>query len=201
MKKPADTTLPLMNEIKNRWSPRAFDTHPVEPEKLERIFEAARWSASCFNEQPWRFIVGLKEQDDAWDKIYHCLTETNKIWCKSVPVLILLVAKNSFSHNDRLNKWAVYDLGQSAAYICMQATAEGLYVHQMAGFDAEEARSAFSVPDNFEIKTAMAVGYFGDPENLPDKLKKSELSKRSRKEIPEIVYSGAWGSPVKFIKS
>ncbi|MEJ2545759.1 MAG: nitroreductase family protein, partial [Calditrichaceae bacterium] len=75
MNKPADTSLKILNEIKNRWSPRAFSEKPVEYDKLERVFEAARWSASCFNEQPWRFIVGIKGHNNTWDKIFDSLSE------------------------------------------------------------------------------------------------------------------------------
>lgn len=201
MNKPANTSLNIMDEIKERWSPRAFSTKVVEPEKLEKIFEAAHWSASCFNEQPWRFLVGIRNQDAAWQKIFDCLADGNQIWCKPAPVLALLIYKKTFTHNNRTNSWAAYDLGQSAAYICIQAAAEDLYVHQMAGFDPEKARKAFNIPDEFEIKTAMAIGYYGDADALPDELKKSELGPRSRKKLSDLVFSGEWEKMAEFIKS
>jgi len=201
MIKPAETNLSIVEDIKNRWSPRAFDSKPVEPEKLERIFEAARWSASSYNEQPWRFIAGIKDRDNTWDMIFDCLADANKIWCGNAPVLILLVAKKTFSHNNRANNWSIYDLGQSGAYMCVQATREGLFVHQMAGFKPDKAAENFSVPDDYEVKTAMAVGYYGDPDILPDNLKKSELNPRSRKQLGELVFDQKWGNTAGFIKS
>ena len=147
MNKPAPTSLKLVEEIKNRWSPRAFSNKRIKPDKLERIFEAARWSASCFNEQPWRFLIGVKGQDDTWEKIFGTLAEGNQVWCESVPVLVMLITKKSFSHTNRVNKWAEYDLGQTAAYISIQAMTEGLYVHQMAGFDSALAQKSFSIPN------------------------------------------------------
>ena len=200
MLKPANTSLNLLHEIKNRWSPRAFSSQLVEPEKLERIFEAARWSASCSNEQPWRFLVGIKNQDQAWTKILNSLNIGNQIWCKFAPVLVLLISKSNFTRNDRPNKWSNYDLGQSAAYLSVQATSEGLFVHQMAGFNAEKARSLLSIPDDFEVKTAMAIGYYGDAENLPEDKKTSEFADRSRKELKAMVYSGEWNRTADFIK-
>lgn len=193
--KEAQTTIQIQPLIKRRWSPRAFSERPVEKEKLIRLFEAARWSASCFNEQPWRFIVGIKGQRQSYQKIFDSLAEGNQLWCKFAPVLILLCAKTTFSHNQKKNKWAFYDLGQAAAYISMQAMAEGLYVHQMAGFDPEKVNSSFAIPNDFEPFTVMALGYLGDADILPETLKKSELSLRERKPLTELVFSKNWNQP------
>lgn len=200
MEKPATTSLKILDEIKNRWSPRAFNEKPVEADKLERIFEAARWSASSFNEQPWRFLVGIKNKDTSWDNIFQSLSKWNQIWCKSVPILVSLVAKKTFSHNNKFNAWASYDLGQAAAYISVQAMAEGLYVHQMAGFDQNKIRITLSIPDDFEIKTVMAIGYYGDANKLPEDMQKSELKARSRKKLSEIVFSTEWAEPAELLQ-
>lgn len=186
MDKEAQTGLKILEIIKKRWSPRAFSDRAVEEDKLERIFEAARWSASCFNEQPWRFIVGIKGQDEKYRKIFDTLAEGNQVWCKSLPVLLIIVGKKTFSGNDKPNQWYSYDCGQAAAYISMQAMTEGLYVHQMAGFNAARVRTAFNLPDDLDPVTAMAVGYIGDPETLPDDLKKMELSKRVRRPYKDL---------------
>jgi nitroreductase len=200
MNKPATTSLNILDEIKNRWSPRAFNEKTVETDKLERIFEAARWSASSFNEQPWRFLVGIKNQGKSWDNIFESMSKWNQTWCKSVPVLVLLVTKKTFSHNNKFNAWASYDLGQTAAYISIQAMAEGLYVHQMAGFDQDKVRNTLSIPDDFEIKTVIAIGYYGDANRLPQDIRKSELSTRSRKELSKIVFSNKWDEQAEFLR-
>ncbi len=200
MNKPATTSLKILPEIKNRWSPRAFSDKQVESEKLERIFEAARWSASCFNEQPWRFMVGIKDQDKSWDKIFKSLSEWNQTWCESVPVLVLLVSKKTFTHNNRANAWANYDLGQAAAYISVQAMAEGLYVHQMAGFDQDKARNGLFVPEGFEIKSVIAIGYYGDVNTLPEDIRNSERGARSRNDLSTMVFSDKWGEQTEFLK-
>ena len=200
MNKPANTSLNILDEIKNRWSPRAFSEKPVEHDKLERVFEAARWSASCFNEQPWRFFVGIKGQGNTWDKIFNSLGEWNQKWCKSVPVLVALICKKSFSRNDKFNAWAEYDLGQAAAYISVQAMAEGLFVHQMAGFNEDEARKVLSIPDDFKIKSVVAIGYYGNPDGLPEDMLKSEEGARSRKDLSTLVFSDDWDIPAMFLK-
>ncbi|NOX88899.1 MAG: nitroreductase family protein [Calditrichaeota bacterium] len=193
MDKSANTQPAVHELIRKRWSPRAFDNREVEPEKLERLFEAARWSASCFNEQPWRFIVGVRGRDETYSKIFGTLAEGNKIWCRHAPVLVLLAGKKLFSRNGKPNDWYLYDLGQAAAYISVQATAEGLYVHQMAGFDARKAQTLFRVPDDYRVFTAMAIGYLGNPEILPEDLKKSESAPRERIELKNLVFAEKWG--------
>ena len=201
MNKEAVTPLKIHELIKKRWSPRAFSLQAVKTEKLRRLFEAARWSASCFNEQPWRFIVGLKNQGQAYEKIFETLVEGNKVWCKNVPVLTLLIAKKTFTHNGKANIWSSYDLGQAAAYISLQATAEGLFVHQMAGFDAAMARKLFSIPDNFVPLTVMAIGYLGSPDHLPEDLRKMEMAARLRLQSNKIIFNETWGSGFKWSNS
>jgi len=193
MKKRANTQFPINELLEKRWSPRAFKGKAVEKDKLKKVFEAARWSASCFNEQPWRFIIGVKNKDKTYDNIFNSLAEGNQSWCKFAPVLILLASKKTFTYNGKPNNWSAYDLGQAAAYISVQATAEGLHVHQMAGFNQSKVRVMFSVPEDFEIITAMAIGYIGDPEILPDELKKSELAERKRNQMNSQLFSVKWG--------
>jgi nitroreductase len=187
MEKLASTTLDIHPLIKKRWSPRAFKTVSVEKEKLGRIIEAARWSASCYNEQPWRFIIGLRQEGSVYDKIITCLAEGNQVWAKYAPCLVLILMKKTFTHNHKENKWAKYDCGQAAAYMSMQALEDGLYVHQMAGFDQEKVKELFKVSDDLEAVTAMAVGYQGNANILPDDLKKTELAPRKRLSIKELL--------------
>ncbi len=198
MQKPAVTNLPIAGIIKNRWSPRAFSDRPVETEKLQILFEAARWSASCFNEQPWRFIVGVKGRNSTYDKIFNTLATGNQEWCQSVPVLIGVFGKSHFSRNNKPNNWYQYDAGQAAATLAIQATALDLFVHPMAGFDPDKLIEAFSVPEEYEAITIIAVGYPGEVKFLSDSLKEMELSERKRKGLEEIVFSERWEKSFRF---
>jgi nitroreductase len=187
MEKLANTTLDIHPLIKKRWSPRAFKTVAIKKEKLERIIEAARWSASCNNEQPWRFIIGLKQDHSVYDKIFTCLTKGNQVWAKNAPCLIVILMKKTFTHNNKDNKWAKYDCGQAAAYMSLQALEDNLYVHQMAGFDQGKVKELFQISDDLEPITAMAIGYQGDANILPDDIKKTELAPRKRLNVEEII--------------
>jgi nitroreductase len=177
-----------------RWSPRSFSDRQVSPADLARVFEAARWAASSFNEQPWRFLVGTCSSP-AYSKILDSLMPFNKLWAATAPVLILGAAKTSFSHNDAPNRVALYDLGAAASYLTLQAAALGLATHQMAGFDPEAARKAFEIPEDFAIGAVIALGYQGEPAALSnDQMLTQEVAPRVRKPLQDIVFS-AWNTP------
>ena len=176
-----------------RWSPRAFADKDVSNEDLKKIFEAARWAASSYNEQPWRFFLG-RRGDDTYKKILDALVEFNQNWARSAPVLILSVASNKFLHNGSPNQYALHDTGAATISIALQATALGLHTHSMAGFDHEKARKAFHVSADYNIGAVTALGYFGDPTTLHDQLRANEESPRQRKPLSEIVLTD-WDKP------
>ncbi len=193
MDKPANTKLQLHPIIIKRWSPRSFTPQMVEKEKLQRIFDAARWAPSSSNEQPWRFIIGMKG-DPTWDKIMETLVEFNQIWAKLAPVLGITVGKTISTKRNRPNKVFQYDVGQSIAYATFQATEEGLYMHQMGGFDSKKAAQLFDVPEEYEVLTAFALGYKGQPHVLEEESFQSmERSERERIGLNEMVFTGKFG--------
>lgn len=196
IKKP-QTTFPIHELLFNRWSPRAFANIPVEKEKLQRIFEAARWSASASNIQPWYFLVGL-QGDSVYSGIYDSLVEFNQLWVKTAPVLCLAICKANNPKGVE-NVFRAYDLGQSMAHLSIQAVAEGLYVHQMGGFDAFKAAELLKIPAEFEVKTAFTIGYIGDPEVLHPNLKKMEFEARERRKLEETVFTDEFGNPASFL--
>jgi nitroreductase len=194
LKKPAETQVPIHDLIRNRWSPRAFENRPVEPETLCALFEAARWAPSSSNAQPWSFIVGTKDDPANFTKILECLVEQNQVWAKNAPVLVLTVATMNFDKNQQPNRHAFHDVGQAAANLALQATALGLEVHQMAGILPDKAREIFSVPSGYEVVAGIALGYPGDPASLPEPLLTRELASRTRKALDSFVFTGSWGN-------
>jgi nitroreductase len=194
LKKPAETQVSIHDLIRNRWSPRAFDSRPVEPEKLCSLFEAARWAASSFNAQPWSFIVATKDDSANHKKVLDCFVEFNQGWAKNAPVVALSVAALKFAHNQEPNRHAFHDVGQAAANLALQATALGLEVHQMAGILPDKARELFAIPDGYEAVAGIALGYPGDPTSLPEPLRKREEEPRSRKALDSFVFTGKWGN-------
>jgi nitroreductase len=199
MQKLAPNDAPINELIRNRWSPRAFADKPIPPDVLRSLFEAARWAPSSNNEQPWAFLVAPKDDKENFEKMLSVLVEFNAGWAKHAPVLTLAVAKLSFAKNNTPNRNAQYDTGSATAWLSVEATARGLFVHQMAGFDPEKARHAFGIPVGWEAIAALAIGYPGDPGSLPDRLKERELAPRARKPLSEFVMAGHWGQPASFV--
>jgi nitroreductase len=193
MDKPAETAHPIHDLIRRRWSPLAFSERMVEPEKLQSLFEAARWAPSSYNEQPWHFIVCTKQNPADHDRLLSCLAEGNVPWARHAPVLMLSVAKLTFTRNGQPNRHAWHDVGMAVENLIIQAAALGLYVHQMAGFDMAKARQAFAIPEGYEPVAAIAMGYPGDPQNLPPPLRERELSPRQRKPLRDFVFDARWG--------
>ena len=184
----------VLPAVLGRWSARAFAPRPVAEADLTRIFEATRWAASAYNEQPWRFLVGFAG-DDTHRKLAASLIEFNRAWASSAPVLILGLAKRTFTHNDTPNDWAMYDLGAATATLTIQAAALGLTTHTMAGYDHQGARTTLGIPDDYLTGAVIALGHQGEPEQLGhEKLLELETSARTRKPLEELVFT-SWGKP------
>lgn len=191
--KHAATEHPVIAPIPDRWSPYAYEPRSVEKAKLQSLFEAARWAASSYNEQPWVFIVALRENQAEFQKALGCLVEANQAWAKDAGVLILTAYSKRFVRNNTPNRVAEHDLGQAAAHLALQATALGLQAHQMAGIDIAKTRATYSIPEGYEPHTAIAVGYAasnGDPEML-----KRDHTPRQRKAFSQFVFAGGWNKP------
>ncbi|HPE34937.1 MAG TPA: nitroreductase family protein [Bacteroidales bacterium] len=199
MKKPANTRVRIHPLLAERWSPRAFSHRPVSDEQLERLFEAARWAPSASNEQPWYFIVG-RSGDETCQKIYDALVEFNQLWAKTAPVLVVAVSRKNSLKSGTLNTWHSYDLGQAVAHLTVQAMHEGLFVHQMGGFNSMQISEAFKIGDDYLVITIFAVGYAGDYKVLHPNLQKLELAERMRKEQKEFVFTSYFGQPLKLSK-
>ena len=191
----AATDYPVHELIRRRYSPRAFADRPVEKEKLHSIFEAARWAPSCFNEQPWRFLVSTREDKSAFAQMLSCLMEGNQSWAQHAPVLAIAAASMLFARNGKPNRHALHDVGLASAQLTLEATAQGLAVHQMAGFDQDRTTKIYQIPEGFEPVTALAIGYPGEVASLPEGLQKKELAPRERKAQSELLFSKGWGQP------
>ena len=196
MEKPAETDAPIHDLFARRWSPRAFDERLVEDDTLRTLFEAARWAPSSSNEQPWRFIVATKDRETEWNRLFNCLVEGNQKWAFRAPVLVLSVAHMNFEDDGKSNRHAFHDTGLAAENLVLQATASGLVAHQMAGFDVEKARVDLRIPAGYEPVAMIAIGYPGNPDSLPERLRERELRPRSRRPIGEWTFLGQWGTPI-----
>jgi nitroreductase len=197
--KQAVVDYPIHPLLRARWSPRAFDPRPVEEAKLRSMLEAARWSASGGNGQPWHFIVAAQENEEEYAKLASVLVPSNAEWAAQAPVLMLTVAKMVTS-SGRPHRHAFHDVGLAVQNLSLQALALDLYVHQMAGFSVENARLLYGIPEEYEPVTMVAIGYLGDPDVLSAARREQELSPRARKPLHEFVFAGAFGRTAPFVE-
>jgi nitroreductase len=185
---------PIHDLAVKRWSPYSYDpTRSVSDDDLKSIFEAARWAASSFNEQPWRYIIARKEAEAAFATMLSCLMEGNQGWAARAPIVGLGVIRTTFTRNDKPNRVALHDLGLASGALTFEATARGLYVHQMGGIYPDKARETYGIPGGFEAVTGLAIGYLGKPEDLPEELRPRDTSPRTRRPLGETVFGNVWG--------
>lgn len=181
----------VLTAIHERWSARSFNGREVSPAVLKKVFEAARWAASSNNEQPWRFVVGLRGSE-TFKKLHESLGGFNREWAGRAAALILGTAATRFSKNGE-NRFALYDLGAASSHLTLEAAELGLTTHQMGGFDQEAVRKALGIPAEYELGAVIALGYRGEPAELGnDTLIERETTPRTRKPLSEIVFS-EWG--------
>jgi nitroreductase len=182
----AETAVDLLPALAQRWSPRSFDvTAEIDESKLTAALEAARWSPSANNTQPWRFIVG-RRGSAAFDTIAQNLMGFNKAWAGSASALVLALAEVTDTEGNP-RRFATYDLGQAVAHLTIQAHHDGLHAHQMGGIDVDGLRAAFDIDDRFLPYSVTALGTVGDPDALPDALRERELAPRTRNALDDIV--------------
>jgi nitroreductase len=192
--KQASPDHPIHELIARRWSPYALAERPVSDDDLRSLFEAARWAASSYNEQPWSYIVATKANPAEFERLLSCLVEGNQVWAKAAPVLALGCTRLNFTRNGKPNAAAIHDLGLASATLALEATARGLSVHQMIGILPERARELYRIPEGVQALTGLAIGYATDPNILPDGYRQRDLAPRQRKPLAEFVFSSQWGT-------
>lgn len=185
---------PVLDVIRNRWSPAIYSPEPVEQEKLLSILEAARWAPSSFNAQPWSFLVARKEDAEEFAKMLSCLVPGNVAWAQGAPVLMISVARLQFEHNGKPNRHAWHDTGIATGFLMLQATGLGILAHGMAGFDADKTRQLYGIPESHAAVAAIALGYPGNETGAPEELRKRN-QRRPRRDLNQFVFAGRWGQP------
>lgn len=184
--KEAKTDVDIHPLIAKRWSPLAFADKMISDNQMKELFEAARWAASAYNEQPWHYAYAFRGTE-GFDTLWNCLAEGNQPWTRHASVLVAAMIKTNFSSNGKPNPWAKHDLGLANAQLLMQAGSNDIYGHMMAGFDAAALSASLSIEATMQPVCMMALGFLGDPEQLGEGYKKRETSPRSRFSIDDFT--------------
>jgi len=170
-------------------------TRPVSDDDLRALFEAARWAPSSYNEQPWAYIVATKANPTAFARLLSCLVEGNQAWAQAAPVLALGCTSLFFKKNGKPNAAAIHDLGLASATLTLEATARGLFVHQMIGILPDKAPSAVPPPGGVQPLTGLAIGYAADPNALPEKYRDRDSRPGAENPSPSSFLAGSGERP------
>ena len=184
--------------LAKRHSRRAYDPDkPIADDVLTGLLEAARWAPSCYNQQPWHFLVFDRFRNpESFQSALACLTESNQRWASRAAVLIAVATDHAtLLSNGDANDWAEYDAGAAGLSLFLQAFAMNLGSNQIAGFDAQAAHAAFDLPDEIHLVSMIAVGHPGDMAHLKDWQQAIETGPRERRPLDEIAHDGAWKTP------
>jgi nitroreductase len=196
----ATTHYAINDLLRRRWSSRAFAETPVQAETLGSLFEAARWSPSAGNGQPWSFIVADKSRDAAgFARALAVLNESNQTWVQRAPILVFAVTRR-IREDGKEHSRAQYDLGLAVKSLVLQAIDLGLNVRQMAGFNADAARDLFAIPEGHDPIVAIAIGYPGAVSDLAEGLREGEGTPRQRKPLESFVFGGQFGQTYEGLK-
>jgi nitroreductase len=207
----------LLKAISDRRAYRALSPEPLPEDAVRRIVEAGALAPSCYNNQPWRIVVrdvpvltdGPQDgapslaRGDALppDALREALAEGNA-WATRAPLIIAVAVRAS--DDCRLEDgrdYALFDAGLCAMNMMIQATAEGIVAHPIAGYNPKKAKAALGIPADYVLAVLIVVGKHGDPE-APDAppLKewqlKGETAPRQRKPLGEVAFKGRWGEPL-----
>jgi len=185
----AETSVPVHEIIATRRSPRSFnETATINNEDLTAILEAARWAASAFNGQPWRFFVG-KRGDEVFTQILSSLGDFNKSWAKNASSLILVAGKTT-KGDGSIHADYQFDCGLAVAQLVIETHHRGLIAHQMTGFDKAIAQEVLSITPELLPVVVIAIGTQDAPEKLAGPLLEREMAKRERLPLSELVIKG-----------
>lgn len=181
---------PIMGQLLERWSPRAFNGEVLSEEEIHTLLEAARWAPSSYNNQPWVFLYALKGSP-AWDLFFAPLIDFNKGWVKNAGALVAVLSRKLFYHNDKPCRTHSFDTGAAWMSLALEARHQGLYAHGMEGFDYDLLRKNLEVPSDYEVEAMLAVGKPGDKSILPEEMQKREFP-ADRKALEDIAWSGSF---------
>jgi nitroreductase len=192
MTKHRKSDYPIHEMFLNRWSPRAFTNEPITKEELLTMLEAARWAASSYNSQPWRFLYALRDTA-GWQRFLNLLVPFNRSWAKDSSALVFVISNSTMrsprSGNEIPSTTHSFDAGTASGYFALQASLMGWYVHGMVGFDADRAFEELRVPKGCKVEAVYAVGKKGDPAGLPDELRAREAPS-DRRPLAELAFEG-----------
>ena len=164
-----------------------FDGSELPWSRLSALLEAARWADSGWNRQPWRFVVG-RRNDATYRHVHGSLTPRNQVRVRGAGALVVAVTQSA-DERGHLMVGTEYELGLAVARMALQARACGWRTAQIGGFDRSAVVGDFDVPTSFRPFVVVAVG-------RPAVTGRTRQSGPSRLPLPAFAFTGRWGRPM-----
>lgn len=157
--------------------------------QLMRLFEAARWSASCFNNQPWFFIYALHGTKE-WNVLFNLISSFNQAWAKNAGALILIISRHNYERTDKLAATHSLDTGIAVSNMLLQASNSGIVAHPMEIFNYEKAQRDCAISKNYTVEVMIAVGEEASEEGGNKELAERDERVTHRKPVSEFAFEG-----------
>lgn len=184
----------MLQAIETRRAYRALDTRPIAEDVLLRLAQAAHTAPSSMNNQPWRYITVTDE--GMLSKVKQTLSPGN-YWAKKAPAIVAVVTNNAWGMTLGDRNYAPFELGMATMAYQIQAVSEGLHIHPIAGFNADEAKKVLGIAAEDSLMIMLVLGYPGSDADLSGKHKESEKSERVRMDLAKVHAFNTWNESLR----
>lgn len=186
---------PILDLIRDRWSPRAMSGELITRNELYTLFEAARWAPSSYNNQPWSFVFAERDSRE-WPTFVNLLDPANQRWADKAAVLVVVVSRTLFFYNNKFSRTHSFDTGAATENLALQGYSMGLVIHGMQGFDYGKTQAVLQIPKEYEVEAMFAIGKPGSSSSLPEELQEREKKRSDRKPLEGFVFEGLFGKKI-----
>ena len=186
--KPANTSANLDQLIRDRWSPRIYDTqHELTQAELESLGEAFRWAPSSSNQQPWKLLIVTRGTELHKSISEQGLGGFNASWAPNAAALAIVLGETKNAKGEERNPVdTAYDLGLASMKLIIQAESMGLKAHVMGGIEHESIKGILKADGHF-VMVAISIGQQGTLDGQEDAIVAREKSPRERKEDAYLI--------------
>ena len=177
----------VIEAIKNRRAYRSLEHAEITDDIIYDLAECAKLSASCFNNQPWRYLFVY---DPIVLKSMHEALSSGNEWAKSASMIIAVFSKKEDDCLIHDREYFLFDTGMASAFLILRATELGLVAHPIAGYSPRKTREILGIPDEYNVITLIIVGKKSKDINpvLSDKQVLAEKKRPERLPLDRFVY-------------
>ncbi len=181
--------------IRARRAYRSLDPVAIGDETVRALADAARLSASCFNNQPWRYV--FVRDRAVLERLHGALAEGNA-WARAASMIVAVASRADLDCRIRDREYYLFDTGMATALLILRATELGLVAHPIAGFSPRVAREVLGIPDDMNVITLVIVGKRAGAIGplLSEQQAAAEATRPERHAVGDFAFMDAYPSEV-----